>query len=146
MRTPISFARSEAREALLITRLAIQAYHAEQSRYPQTLAQLVPEYLSKGPLDPYSNQKPLIYKPVPLRYVRSTAGHPPREPIMVQSDKWMPFTLYSVGPDSRDDGGNPYENTHYKAHTGTQADRNRYNLAGDFLDSKGTDVVAGINR
>jgi len=50
-------------------------------QYPETLSQLVPEFLDKLPTDP-SSGKPLVYR-------RDGCG----------------FIVYSVGPNMKDDGG-----------------------------------------
>jgi len=64
------------------TIMSLQRYKNEKHHYPAALEILVDEgYLEKIPIDPYSN-KPLIYR--------------------LDSDN---FTLYSIGPDFKDDGG-----------------------------------------
>jgi hypothetical protein len=64
------------------TIMSLYRYKNEKYRYPATLEVLVDErYLEKIPIDPYSN-KPLIYR--------------------LDDDN---FTLYSIGPDFKDDGG-----------------------------------------
>jgi hypothetical protein len=67
--------------SLLKTELALQLFHAEHSRWPNQLDELVPSQLKSIPLDPYSDQ-PLHY-----RFEGDT------------------YVLYSVGPDQHDDGG-----------------------------------------
>jgi len=70
-----------ARHRLLVADLAVLAYQLEKGTQPLALADLVPEYLSSIPEDPFSG-KPLLYR---------AAGRG--------------YRLYSVGPDGRDDGG-----------------------------------------
>jgi hypothetical protein len=72
-----------AQERLLAGELALRCYRAEQARIPARLDDLVTNYLSKVPQDPFTNQ-PLIYHP--------------------QGTNWL---LYSVGEDGVDDGGKP---------------------------------------
>ena len=72
-----------ALERLLAAELALRCYLAEQGHQPARLEQLVPQYLQRVPLDPFSG-KPVIYRP--------------------QGTHWL---LYSVGPDGVDDGGSP---------------------------------------
>jgi len=67
--------------ALLRAKLAAVQFEKENSRHPRDLIELVPNYLSDAPLDPYSG-KPLCCKLVGSK-----------------------FTAYSVGRDGRDDGG-----------------------------------------
>jgi hypothetical protein len=72
-----------AHERLLAGELALRAYQSEQGRVPARLDDLVTNYLSKVPQDPFTG-KPLIYRP--------------------QGTNWL---LYSVGADGIDDGGRP---------------------------------------
>lgn len=65
--------------------LALRAYRLEHGRWPEALDDLVPEYLSAVPDDPFTDGRP-------LRYRAAGAG----------------FGVYSVGPDSEDDGGHPH--------------------------------------
>jgi hypothetical protein len=72
-----------AQERLLAAELALRCYQADKARPPARLEALVPDYLSKVPQDPFTNQ-PLIYRP--------------------QGTNWL---LYSIGPDGVDNGGKP---------------------------------------
>jgi hypothetical protein len=71
---------------LLTTELALRCFRTEQGQAPRTLDQLVLKFLTRVPLDPFSDH-PLIYRP--------------------QGTNWL---LYSVGPDRVDDGGKPIGN------------------------------------
>ncbi|MHC4404429.1 MAG: hypothetical protein ACYTG0_32650 [Planctomycetota bacterium] len=73
--------RVQAVMRLLICDLAVRVYRAERGRNPERLTDLVPEYLSAVPEDPFS-EEPLIYRRTPTGYM-----------------------LYSVGHNRRDDGG-----------------------------------------
>lgn len=66
---------------LLICELASQCYYLEQGKYPDTLEDLIPDYLSAVARDPFS-------------------GAP-----FVRDRTESAYALYSVGPDGRDDGG-----------------------------------------
>jgi hypothetical protein len=72
-----------AHERLLAGELALRSYQSEHGRVPARLDDLVANYLSSVPQDPFTSQ-PLIYRP--------------------QGTNWL---LYSVGPDSSDDRGKP---------------------------------------
>jgi len=61
--------------------LALADYRTDHSRYPESLTQLVPEYLPELPIDCYDRK--------PLRYRRTSDD----------------YVLYSVGRDGADDGG-----------------------------------------
>ena len=77
-----------ASNALLQTRLALSAYRQEKGSYPESLDALVSEgYLDAVPSDPFSP-------------TRAAPGYKP------DGEK---FTLWSVGPDAKDDGGKPVE-------------------------------------
>jgi hypothetical protein len=70
----------QTRQNLFIA-FALAAHRADTGRYPESLAELAPKYLDAVPGDLFSG-KPLIYKPSDNGYL-----------------------LYSVGPNSKDDGG-----------------------------------------
>jgi hypothetical protein len=72
-----------AQEHLLAVELALRCYQSERARVPAELDDLVPNYLSKVPQDPFTGQ-PLIYRS--------------------QGTKWL---LYRVGEDGVEDGGKP---------------------------------------
>ena len=74
-------ARSLMRWRLLESRLALELYHRRHGAWPESLGDLVPEYLSELPIDPFSN-RPLVYHR--------------------QGEE---FIMYSVGKDGRDSGG-----------------------------------------
>lgn len=75
--------KAAARVRLLTAELAVRCYQSEQGHAPADLGQLVPKYLQRVPLDPFSD-KPLIYRP--------------------QGTNWL---LYSIGEDGVNDGGKP---------------------------------------
>ncbi len=108
-----NFARNETQNALLLTALALRAYHLEHGSYPPSLDALAPAYLKQVPADPFALRGALRY--------RSTGAK---------------YTLYSIGPDGRDDGGKAIEDTR-------PSRANRKYLTRP--DSRG-DMVAGINQ
>jgi len=71
-----------ARLRLGWTAVALEQFRAAHgNRYPASLSELTPDYLSATPADPFCGQ--------PLRYQKKGAG----------------YALYSVGPDLKDDSG-----------------------------------------
>jgi len=75
---------NEALREMTVTAIAIHRYRLRAGNLPADLAALVPEYLPQPPHDWMDGQ--------PLRYQPHRDGT---------------FTLYSVGADGRDDGGDP---------------------------------------
>jgi hypothetical protein len=75
-------------EGVMLTS-AVEAYKKEHGRYPESLQSLVGSYLKKLPTDPYSDGKPFIYK-----------------------GEGNSYSLYSVGPNGKDDGGKMTDKTH----------------------------------
>jgi hypothetical protein len=73
-----------AAKNIVITATALKRYQLHHGNYPPDLPSLVPEYLTAVPLDPVDGN--------PLRYRANADGT---------------FLLYSIGPNGRDDGGNP---------------------------------------
>jgi len=63
------------------TLAAAKVYQLERGQLPETLEQLVPEYLAEVPIDPFIGE--------PFKYVRSDDA----------------VTVYAVGFDLKDDGG-----------------------------------------
>jgi len=70
-----------AHERLLAVELALRCYESQRGRAPVGLDELLPDYLSKVPQDPFSG-RPVIYRS--------------------QGNDWL---VYSVGEDGSDDGG-----------------------------------------
>jgi hypothetical protein len=68
-------------QRLAMTALAIEQFRNQYERLPEKLAELVPQFLSREPEDPFAGNT--------LQYRRNSAG----------------YVVYSVGRDSSDDGG-----------------------------------------
>jgi len=75
--------RADATQQMLEIAFALATYRLNKGEYPADLAALPPQYLPKPPND--------LFADVPYRYRRINAG----------------YLLYSVGPNGRDDGGEP---------------------------------------
>ncbi len=73
---------AQAQASLTFTAVALRRYQIGHGSFPTALADLIPVYLPKVPVDPVNG--------LPLRYKLNPSGD---------------FTLYSVGIDGRDDGG-----------------------------------------
>jgi len=114
----INETKADTQNALLLTLLTLHAYKLEHGGYPAALSALVPGYLKAVPADPFALSGPLSYK--------------------LQGAK---FVLYSVGPDSKDDGGTAvFDKTVPPPMPKDISDR-RYHVT---AESKG-DIVAGVN-
>jgi len=72
-----------ARTCLLICELGLRSYRLEQGGDPVKLDELVPDHLPALPVDPFTGNPPV--------YRRTSTG----------------YQLYCVGPNGRDDGGQP---------------------------------------
>jgi len=106
---------SETQNGLLLVMLALRAFKQEHGHYPAALTELAPTYLKKLPNDPFAMQGTYKY-------------------IL----KGNTYTLYSVGPDGKDDGGKPIDDIR-QANSGNQ--NARY-----FVNSNSVgDIVAGKN-
>ena len=77
-------ARVETARNVVVTAIALKRYELQHHQLPNTLDELVPEFLKSVPTDYMDGQ--------PLRYLRNGDGT---------------FLLYSVGENGLDDGGNP---------------------------------------
>lgn len=105
---------NEVVNALLLTTLALQTYKAEHGAYPASLTDLIPAYLNTLPTDPFTDSLPLHYLPT--------------------ADKYL---LYSIGPDGKDDRGQPID-------SGQNSLLTRYQIFPSNKPGSG-DIVAGVN-
>lgn len=81
--------RGELLVEAALASLAINEFHLSHHQYPESLAQLVPEFLSRIPIDFADNQ--------PLRYRKTSNG----------------YLLYSLGADGIDDDGKVLQGRQY---------------------------------
>lgn len=83
-RASTTLVRNETQRRLTLVALALERYRVRHGKYPADLAALIPEFLTAAPLDLMSGR--------PFGYRLNADGT---------------FTLYSVGEDGLDNGGNP---------------------------------------
>lgn len=106
---------AETKNGLLLLALALHAFQSEHGRYPAALSELTPAYLKKLPDDPFAVQGTFQYR-----------------------RKGNTYLLYSVGPDGKDDGGQPIDDPKQATNSNPNA---RY-----FVNERSVgDVVAGKN-
>ena len=122
-------ASGDASELVLLTAMAVRSFALEHGRNPRDLKELVPRYLHKVEVDPFAPKQPLRYSPKPKSYSQLQWGNPiytlplPKDAIAFPSGAFppntkpivgyhtfrltqkLPFVLYSVGKNGRDDGG-----------------------------------------
>ncbi len=101
-RTRFTFARAEAGADLLAVALALRAYKLERGAYPTKLAALVPTYLRKIPADAFGGGEPLRYQ-----------------------KQGPTYKLWSLGPDLKDNGGQPIKNMTVNRYDETEKDAPR---------------------
>jgi len=113
---PFSYIRMDVFNDLLMVSFALRAYKADHNAYPASLHALAPAYLKAVPADPFSTGM-LKYKKTGESYI-----------------------LYSVGPDGRDDGGQP------SADGTASTPGPSLTSAPSYLSEASTgDIVAGVN-
>ncbi len=115
MTARLRFLDNQTQNSLLLVSLALRAYQETLHMYPSDLHDLVPKYLARVPAD-------LFGAGAPLQYKNATSD----------------YTLYSLGPDTVDDGGTPINNPPAPEDTSSRASL----LVRE--SSKG-DIVAGVN-
>jgi len=76
--------RMEAARDVVVAAIALKRFQLKHGQWPENLAEVVPEFLHAVPIDPYDGK--------PLRYRRNGDGT---------------YSLYCVGEDGVDDGGDP---------------------------------------
>ena len=101
-------ARSNTSNNMLLLRLALRAFIAQNKSAPPTLASLVPAYLKAIPTDVYNDGKPLFYQA-----------------------KGTTYKLWSVGPDMKNDGGAPLSRK--RGDKGLKPVQNTLDNTGDFV-------------
>ncbi|QEG33954.1 hypothetical protein [Bythopirellula goksoeyrii] len=74
------WARAETNRRALLVQLALLAYRIDHKEYPEELAELIPEYLEKMPLDPYSGSE-FVYHSTGLKYPLILGSVPPRSDV-----------------------------------------------------------------
>jgi hypothetical protein len=75
---------AETARRIVITAIALKRFQLKRGQWPDTLAELAPEFIPSVPIDPYDGK--------PLKYHPNSDGT---------------FLLYSVGEDGVDNGGDP---------------------------------------
>ena len=78
-------ARGDARRGAARVGLAMCGYRAAKGAFPETLQELVPEFIPAVPRDPFDG-----------------------EPLRLKSNE-QELTIYSIGPNGQDDGGAPFD-------------------------------------
>jgi hypothetical protein len=81
---PAGVLRAEVVKNLAVTAIAVKRYELKHGGYPENLSELTPDFLPSVPLDPVDGE--------PLHYRKNNQGT---------------FLLYSVGPNGKDNGGDP---------------------------------------
>ena len=113
--------KADTQNALLLTTLALHTYKLDHGAYPATLSALAPSYLQSVPADPFALSGPLRYKPGGAKY--------------------QLYSLYSVGPDGRDDGGKAiFDPTKLAPKTAGESDQRRL-----VEENSQGDIVASVN-
>ncbi|MCL2701782.1 MAG: hypothetical protein FWE88_08850 [Phycisphaerae bacterium] len=79
-------AMADANRRLMLTAVAMWRYRLAEGAFPEELTQLAPEYLLAAPVDPFTGTS--------MKLAVSDDGD---------------VTIYSVGPDLKDNGGVPYD-------------------------------------
>ena len=100
--------RGRASNTMLLLRLALRAYIAQNKVAPPTLSALAPTYLKTIPTDVYNDGKPLFYQA-----------------------KGATYKLWSVGPDMKNDGGVPLSRK--RGDKPNRPTQNRLDNTGDFV-------------
>lgn len=72
--------RAETNRRALLIELALLAFRLDHGEFPEELAGLVPEYLEKMPLDPYSGRE-FVYHSTGLKYPLVLSDVPPRSDV-----------------------------------------------------------------
>jgi hypothetical protein len=96
--------RCEASDEMLRIAISLERYKLANGKYPQNLEALVPKYLDMMPIDPCTGRTTFVYK---LR--ETTTENTTEETPKL---KELPYILYSLGSNAKDDGGIPYKGSY----------------------------------
>ncbi len=97
----LDWMRAETNRRALLVKLALLAYRLDHEEYPEELAELIPEYLEKMPLDPYSGRE-FVYHFAGLKYPLVFSIVPPRSDVGTIDEIPDNTPLFwSVGPSDR---------------------------------------------
>ena len=111
------FTRFDASELVLLTAMAARSFALEHGRNPRNLNELVPHFLLKVEADPFKKPRPLRYDSKPRTYLQLHLNNDanslpplnaPNSPLR-RTRETLPFLLYSVGLNCRDQGGMNFE-------------------------------------
>ncbi|MDR0392352.1 MAG: hypothetical protein LBH59_10630, partial [Planctomycetaceae bacterium] len=95
----IAFDRCDAESTMLSIVMSLESYKLTNGKYPENLETLVPKYLDMMPIDPCTGRTTFVYK------LRETSTKTTTEET--PKPKELPYILYSLGPNAKDDGGIP---------------------------------------
>ncbi|MDR1493603.1 MAG: type IV pilin protein [Planctomycetaceae bacterium] len=109
----LAFDRYDAQNEMLRIAVALERYHLANGKYPENLNELVPKYLEMTPLDPCTGRASFVYK---LRDATQETASESEQPSTSSTAKTsttdetpkqteLPYILYSLGPNGKDDGG-----------------------------------------
>lgn len=127
-------AHVDANEVVLLSAMAARAFQLEQRRNPLSLNELVPRYLQRVEADPFDTSHSLQYEPKPKTYTtveidkpiytlplpKNAVAIPPGSNVAgqktvtgystIRTSRTLPFLLYSVGTNGKDEGGMNFKN------------------------------------
>lgn len=112
-----TYFRQLATRRMTAAAIAVRLYQADHGERPASLEQLVPNYLTQVPMDPYVGDQPVGYKPegvVPK--TEYELGIDYASPVSEEVRKALPSQplplLYCLGDDFQDNGGAMLVNDH----------------------------------
>ena len=141
---------SETQSALLVTTLALHAYSLEHGgQFPSRLEQLTPAYLAQIPADPFGNSnETLRYANIAASKVWDASVVAALQAPPFDRSGTPPYLLYSIGPDGKDNGGQPVDLLHQSGREADASwrkfmpnDKNRFQV----MQTAQGDIVAGVN-
>ncbi|MDR2642651.1 MAG: hypothetical protein LBC74_07645 [Planctomycetaceae bacterium] len=88
----------DASNEMLRIAISLERYKLANGKYPDKLEALVPKYLDIVPIDPCTGRTTFVYKLRDTTKEKTTTNETPKS---IE----LPFILYSLGPNTKDDGG-----------------------------------------
>jgi hypothetical protein len=103
-----AFDRYDAQKEMTQIAIALERYKLAHGKYPEKLEALVPKYLDIVPIDPATGRTTFVYKLRDTKLETKPDPKPakPFREMAIQIE--LPYILYSLGPNNKDDGGTTF--------------------------------------
>ncbi|MDR2169171.1 MAG: hypothetical protein LBP59_03420 [Planctomycetaceae bacterium] len=111
----LSFDRYDALNEMQRLAIILERYKLANGKYPDKLDDLVPKYIDIVPIDPFTGKATFVYKLSDPAKAESKNDPATTETKTAEAkttaSKTLPYILYSLGPNRKDDNATPFIGT-----------------------------------